>query len=1180
MRKWITLFFLSITFPFSIPAYSDTEADAVDLLIDRTEQLYQQGDLNLALETAKRALATAEEASGPDDSNVIVPLWYVGRCHLFLEMYPEAEEAHKRALSISERRFGPDHIMVAYSLNGLSTTYAMTGRIAESKPLVERALAIGEEVLGANHTHVAISLSILANLHLRQQDHGTARRLTERALAIRETSYGPDHPEVADDLSVLANLDVLRRDYVAARRRIERALAIREASYGLRSPKVADSLSDLAFTYTREEDFKSAIPLFERALAIYRMVFGPKDRRVIWARSHLAHMGRMTEGDHEDKRLRERDTETEENSLGIIRPRWQDRLLPRATRFWLAGESSEVLSLMRDSLKATEEAYGPGHIHTASDLYTIGTFRITTGDYSEAESALKRALAIRERRFGAEHPLVAETMAALAGLYLETGKHSDAGLLYARCLSIYEGASESNDPGTASVLYKMAYQYGLYGDYPKAEFLLIRSLAIREEIFGPDHLSVVQSLLGLASLYQGLGDRGKAEPILERSLGVYESLHAPGRNTEGSVPDIDDIIGTIGRLYYRLGDYRKARQLLQRSLTVKERVFGSEHTEVAKELRALAAVYRETENYEKAMELLRRSLEIYGKTLESDHPDTILSLVEYAELLFREGSYAQAKTRAEEAMVLAVGKEEVRDVIWRVQAAYARTLHEEGNGNAAVLFAKKAVNTIQGLRAGILNMSEDLQHHYVRDKEDIYRFLGSLLIDQGRLVEAQKVLRMLKEEEYFDFIRRDIESPDVRQTVLSFTSVEKPWVRRYEEMASALADADGLEGELGRKRAELREFLDHLGAELAKSNGIRATVTHGKGSVRPYLPKDVLQTLEQDMVLIHYLMADDGLRIILTTSEGVPNRSTSISAKALNRKIFALRQMLQDPSSNPHDAAKDLYDAVIRPIAQDLENAGADALIIYMDGAMRYLPFAALHDGSRYMAEVYDTVLLTEAGRKQFSFRSRGKWRLAGFGVTEPVLGYPPLPAVRSELESIVRTGADDPDGVVPGVIYIDRNFTSDAIVRALEEDYPVLHIASHFVFRPGTESSSYLLLGDGSTLSLARIKNEDYDFSGTQLLSLSACETAMGGAGANGREIEGFGELAQRQGAEAVLATLWPVADEGTGVFMRNMYQYLQERGLTKAKAIRMAQTTFIHSDEYAHPFFWAPFILMGNWQ
>jgi CHAT domain-containing protein len=137
--------------------------------------------------------------------------------------------------------------------------------------------------------------------------------------------------------------------------------------------------------------------------------------------------------------------------------------------------------------------------------------------------------------------------------------------------------------------------------------------------------------------------------------------------------------------------------------------------------------------------------------------------------------------------------------------------------------------------------------------------------------------------------------------------------------------------------------------------------------------------------------------------------------------------------------------------------------------------------------------------------------------------------------------------------------------------------------------------------------KGEAYDFSGVDLLTLSACETALDSAGAGGKEIEGLGTLAQKKGAGGVLATLWPVADSSTGLFMQRLYRLREEQGLSKAEALRRAQLSFLHDESanddemsrqrgkvvslngakgqhvastgYRHPYYWAPFILMGNW-
>jgi CHAT domain-containing protein len=172
-----------------------------------------------------------------------------------------------------------------------------------------------------------------------------------------------------------------------------------------------------------------------------------------------------------------------------------------------------------------------------------------------------------------------------------------------------------------------------------------------------------------------------------------------------------------------------------------------------------------------------------------------------------------------------------------------------------------------------------------------------------------------------------------------------------------------------------------------------------------------------------------------------------------------------------------------------------------------------------------------------------------------------------------------------------------------LNEDYSVIHIASHFKFSPGSDGDSFLLLGDGDNLKVAEIDEISYPLHDVDLLTLSACQTGLGGDGVAGQEFESFSVLAQQQGASSVMATLWEVADDSTGRFMQYYYQLHEAYGLGKSEALRLTQELFIHGElsmpggeqlklrgvgvadiedtgvNYSHPYFWAPFVLSGNW-
>jgi len=733
-------------------------------------------------------------------------------------------------------------------------------------------------------------------------------------------------------------------------------------------------------------------------------------------------------------------------------------------------------------------------------------------------------------------------------------------------------------------------------------------------------------------VYDSLGDYAKARELYERALAIFEK-HL-GQNH----PNVATLVNNLGEVYISLGDYAKARELCERALAIFEKHLGQNHPNVAMLVNNLGSVYKSLGDYAKARELFERALAIDEKHFGKDHPNVAIDVNNLGFVYDSLGNYAKARELYERALAI---KEQFRqpEGLWIAYYRVSVVLDETGRPAPAIFFGKNAVNTIQTLRTAISAMEQSLQKSFLEDKDHVYRHLADLLIDQGRLPEAQQVLAMLKEEEYFDFIRRDAESKDVRQTRAAYTPIETPWAERYGQVNARLAALGREYGELREKqrqtgltqsektrvaalrndlktgRKAFRAFLAELTAELGKVGAERAAEIGEKQLGRLRALQGTLRQLGGRAVTLHYLATDDKLRIILTTPDAQLVRDADISSADLNQKIHQFRTVLQNPQANPLPLAQELYDVVLGPAAGDLKGAGAQTLMVSLDGALRYLPVAALHDGEQYAAQTWRIVVFTEAAKTRLTTPSAPDWRLAGMGLSREIPGFSPLPAVPDELEGIVRRGPDDEDGVLPGVVFLDEDFSEDRMIDALFDGYPVLHVASHFVFRPGNETNSFLLMGDGGELSLARLKDPDFDFIDVELLALSACETAMGGGkGADGREIEGFGALAQNQGAKAVLATLWPVADNSTGQFMRNFYRLRQEENLSKAEALRRAQVGFITGSAgrppaapaadkrakiihtkpdnapadgfvpdsaapFAHPYYWGPFILMGHW-
>lgn len=452
---------------------------------------------------------------------------------------------------------------------------------------------------------------------------------------------------------------------------------------------------------------------------------------------------------------------------------------------------------------------------------------------------------------------------------------------------------------------------------------------------------------------------------------------------------------------------------------------------------------------------------------------------------------------------------------------------------------------------------------------------------------------------------------------------------RWKARNGKLNDAD--KAEMAKVEKELAEaakaFQQQLDTALAAARGLgredRAADLDNLKALQSFLRSEA----GRKTAALHFVVLPQRLHVILTTAQFQVSHTVdtldgvSFEEAKLDRKLDEFRALLQDPGSDPVPLARELYQLLIGPLQKEIEAAGITTLLVSPDRRLRYIPFATLHDGKAYLAQSTNLALLSDAGYEVAGDHRTGL-EIAALGMTRAVEDFSALPNVRAELAGIVKGDASS-YGFLQGRIVLDKDFTRDALKNSLQFGPPdsgalgVLHIASHFALGP-TDTGSNLLLGDGSLLSLADIKTDrfTYDFGSVDLLTLSACSTAYGLANSDGRDIESFSEVSRKGGARAILASLWPVNDLSTSLMMQRFYELRERRNLGKAEALATVQREFIAGtlgqgdgsesvvaetarrgataieetgsaeaapvklDGFKHPFYWAPFIIMGNWQ
>jgi CHAT domain-containing protein len=266
-----------------------------------------------------------------------------------------------------------------------------------------------------------------------------------------------------------------------------------------------------------------------------------------------------------------------------------------------------------------------------------------------------------------------------------------------------------------------------------------------------------------------------------------------------------------------------------------------------------------------------------------------------------------------------------------------------------------------------------------------------------------------------------------------------------------------------------------------------------------------------------------------------------------------------------------MYDRLIRPILPFLQAHEVDTLVIVPDGALRSIPFAALYDGHDFLVTKYS--IATELGLTLMDPKPLGRQPVSALlsGLSVPAHGYPGLPYVKAELSALKDVARST-------TVLEDREFSLMRMEATLKtRPYSIVHIASHAQFS-SDPANTFILAYDGP-LTLQKledaVKTRRWDTNPLELLSLSACQTAIG----DDRAALGLAGVAIKAGARSALASLWHVNDEAAFRVVTQFYKELQQPGVSKAQALQHAQLALMQDRRFRHPGYWAPFLIIGNW-
>ena len=333
-----------------------------------------------------------------------------------------------------------------------------------------------------------------------------------------------------------------------------------------------------------------------------------------------------------------------------------------------------------------------------------------------------------------------------------------------------------------------------------------------------------------------------------------------------------------------------------------------------------------------------------------------------------------------------------------------------------------------------------------------------------------------------------------------------------------------------------------------------------------------IDRLAAETAAIYPILLEDRLEILLSLPDGIRRFVTSVGAAQVDAEVRRLRSLVEKRTTRQYlRPARQLYDWLLRPLQGELERAGVSTLVFVPDGSLRTIPLAALHDGQGYVLERF--AVATTPGLTLTDPRPipRDRVQLLAAGLTESVQGFPPLPAVDRELSAI--------SDLYDGQVLENDAFSMGNVEAELQSGrpYDIVHVASHGQFESDVRQS-FLLTSD-TRLTMDKLEG----FMGVtafrdrpvELLTLSACQTAVG----DDRAALGLAGVAIKAGARSALATLWSVNDSASSELVTEFYRQLRDPALSKADALREAQLAMLQGGRFAHPVYWSPFLLIGNW-
>jgi CHAT domain-containing protein len=818
-------------------------------------------------------------------------------------------------------------------------------------------------------------------------------------------------------------------------------------------------------------------------------------------------------------------------------------LLHQGKQRYESGQFAEAAELWQQAVISSQIINSQNdRLNHAISLNYLSLAQQALGKWDAASQAIDSSLTLLQSNLSPEAKLpeakliLAQALNTQGSLQFARGQTETALEIWQRAERTY---TELGDRfGTWGSQLNQAQALQALGLFQKAQALLEQ---VNQQLQAQPSALAAATLRSLGSLWQEMGNLSAAQNVLQQSLAIAQQLHLPAEISAVQI-NLGNTRRVLNQPEAALQSYQQAAEIAPGAIARLEAQVNQ--LSLLLDLKRQSAAQELIEQIQPQLDLLtpsRKGIYIqvnfaisWGKFLASNAPQR--SQPQHNHLL----PVARHLTTAlQQARTLRDSRAESY-VLGELAALYEQT-HQ---WQEAQQLTQQALLIAQSLNA----------------PEITYRWqwqLGRLQKQQGDRSSAiaayTDAMHLLKS------LRSDLVTNN-QNVQFSFQDKIEPI---YRELINLLVEGDRL-SQADLKQA--REVIEAL--QLAELNNFF------RSACLDAHPSQIDQ-VDPTAAVLYPIVLVERLTVILSLPE---QPLTAYSSPISRQQVETVSENMLE-SLNPLFAdserlrlSQQMYEWLIRPAETALKQSDIKTLVFVLDGSLRNLPLAALFDGKQYLVEQY-SIAITPGLQllEPRSLTSKQRLEVLIGGITEARQGFVALPGVAQESDQIASE--------LTANVLLNQKFTYRNLQhQAQETAFPLVHLATHGQF--SSESSDTFLLTWDDRLTIEELREllrsrAESNAAPIELLVLSACQTAEG----DQRATLGLAGLAVRSGARSTLATLWSVNDESTAKLMVQFYQALTQPGLNKSQALRQAQLALLKNSQYAHPYYWAPFILVGNW-